>query len=330
MEYIIVKVWSNTCKILIIILYNPCRQLEKRQLEGIWKDLSGKIIWRGDFNAHSTLWGDRDDGNGIVLEEFIEEEGLVCLNDGSATRVYVSRGTESAIDLTIVSRNVADKCGWEILKDTTIGSDHYPIRVQVGMEVQKDGEMRGGRWILEKADWEKFREFSDEWLSVVEGSMSAEELCRVISSSIVDAAGAAIPKSEPRPLNRIVPKQCQEAVKERNRTFRKLKKSHNFQCLIEYKSTQALVRRAVRKAKKEYRRRFCDSVVCTTPIERIWGMMKKMKGIDRNYGYPLLIDGEDIVVTSKDKAEVTAKTLARVHSSDGGKERKVRDSFKIF
>lgn len=44
------------------------------------------------------------------------------------------------------------------------------------MELQNDSEMRGWRWILEKADWEKFRENSDEWLSSVEVSMSAEEL----------------------------------------------------------------------------------------------------------------------------------------------------------
>lgn len=57
LEYIIVEFWSNTGKILIINLYNPCRQLEMRQLEGIWKDLSGKIIWCGDFNAHKQkLW----------------------------------------------------------------------------------------------------------------------------------------------------------------------------------------------------------------------------------------------------------------------------------
>jgi len=191
--------------ILIVNMYNPCRQLEMRQLEEIWKDLSGKIIWCGDFNAHSTLWGDRDDGNGIVIEEFMEEEGLVCLNNGSNTRVDISRRTESAIDLTIVSRNVADKCEWRFLEDNTIGSDHYPIRVQVGVELQKDGEMRGGRWILERADREKFREFSDERLPIVEGSMSTEELCREISSSIVGAAGVAIPKSEPRSINKIVP-----------------------------------------------------------------------------------------------------------------------------
>jgi len=77
----------------------------------------------------------------------------------------------------------------------------------------------------------------------------------------------------------------------------------------EYKRTQAVVRRSVRKAKKEYWRRFCDSVGRTTPLERIWGMK-------RNYDYPMLIDGENIVTTSKDKAGVIAKMLARVHSSD--------------
>jgi len=56
-----------------------------------------------------------------------------------------------------------------------------------------------------------------------------------------------------------------------------------------------VVRRAVRKAKKEYWRRFWDSVGRTTPLERIWGMIKKMKGIDRNYDYPMLIDGENIL-----------------------------------
>lgn len=273
LEYVTVEVWSREGKILIINFYNPCRQLEMQQLGGIWKDMSGKIIWCGDFNAHNTLWGDKNDGNGEVLEEFMGEEGLICLNDGSTTRVDISRGTESAIDLTIVSRNVADRCEWEVLAGNMIGSDHFPILVQVGVEVHKDSAIRGGRWLLEKADWEKFTDLSDEWLSLVDDSMSVEGLCREVSTSILAAAGEAIPKSESRPLSRIVPwwsKECQDAVKDRNSIFRQLKRSHNFQCMMEYKRAQALVRRAVRKAKKEYWRKFCDSVGRTTPIERIW------------------------------------------------------------
>lgn len=88
--------------------------------------MSGKIIWCGDFNAHNTLWRDKNDSNGDFLEEFMGEEGLICLNDGSTTRVDIFRGTESAIDLTIVSRNVADRCEWEVLAGNMIGSDHFP------------------------------------------------------------------------------------------------------------------------------------------------------------------------------------------------------------
>lgn len=80
------------------------------------------------------------------------EEGLICLNDGSTTRVDISRGTESAIDLTIVSRNIADRCEWEVLAGNMIDSDHLPIMVLVGVEVHKDSAIRGGRWLLEKAD----------------------------------------------------------------------------------------------------------------------------------------------------------------------------------
>lgn len=127
LEYVTVEVWVKEGNIKVIHFYNPCNKLESSQLEEIWKDLEGRVIWCGDFNAHSTLWGDKDDVNGDVLEGFIEEEELVCLNDGSGTRIDVYRGTESAIDLTFGTRNVADKCEWEVLRGNTVGSDHYPI-----------------------------------------------------------------------------------------------------------------------------------------------------------------------------------------------------------
>lgn len=125
------------------------------------------MVWCGDFNAHSTLWGDKDDVNGDVSLGFKDEEELGCLNDGSGTRMDVVRGTESAIDLTLATVTLADKCEWEVLKDNAIGSDHFPIKIQVGMEVAIEHEVQNERWILEKADWNKFREFSDVMLSVI-------------------------------------------------------------------------------------------------------------------------------------------------------------------
>ena len=86
--------------------------------------------------------------------------------------------------------------------------------------------------------------------------------------------------------------------------------------LIEYKRAQGMVRKSIRKAKREYWRKFCDSLGRTTPIEKVWGMIRKMKGNGREYGYPVLTIGGDSITSSKEKAEIIGKTLAKVHSSE--------------
>ncbi len=59
-----------------------------------------------DFNAHSTLWGGtKEDVNGGVIEQLLEEKDLVCLNDGRRTRLDAHTGNMSVLDLTLVSNN---------------------------------------------------------------------------------------------------------------------------------------------------------------------------------------------------------------------------------
>lgn len=41
------------------------------------------------------------------------------------------------LDLTLVSEDMAGKSLWEVLKESTIGSDYYPIYCNTGIEVEK-------------------------------------------------------------------------------------------------------------------------------------------------------------------------------------------------
>lgn len=66
------------------------------------------------------------DGTGEIIEELIKIKNLVCLND------------ELAIDLTLVSERVAGRYNWKVIKQTTIGSDHYPIMTEVGMSLKSE------------------------------------------------------------------------------------------------------------------------------------------------------------------------------------------------
>jgi len=55
-----------------------------------------------------------------------------------------------------------------------------------------------------------------------------------IRSSIIAVADATIPKSKPKCLNKIVPwwsRECTEVVIERNKAFRLVKRTHDFQHL---------------------------------------------------------------------------------------------------
>lgn len=111
----------------------------------------------------------------------------MCLNDGMCTRVNVARGSEPAIALTIATQAIADRCNWEVLSESTVGSDHYPIVVQIEMELVREHVVRGGRWILSEADWETFSDFSEcGFLGVKNGpDLGIDSLCNAVTNTII-------------------------------------------------------------------------------------------------------------------------------------------------
>ena len=76
-------------------------------------------------------------------------------------------------------------------------------------------------------------------------------------------------------------KECCKAIQSRNKAFKVLKRNHTFQNLIEYKRLQANVRRIIKNAKKDFWRKFCNSVGRETGIDKIWKVIKTMNGIKR-------------------------------------------------
>ena len=133
---IVIEVWTKDGFMKMVNFYNPRKNFSLELLEELAVNLDGKLIYCGDFNAHSTLWDNYNDGNGEVIEKLMEIKNPVCLNDENGMRIYVRNGTE-AIDLTLVSETVAGICTWEIVKETTMGSDHYPIITEVGVRLEE-------------------------------------------------------------------------------------------------------------------------------------------------------------------------------------------------
>ena len=253
LEYVIIEVWTREGTIRIANFYNPCKKLSNELLEELAVHLGGKVICCGDFNAHSTLWGSGSDRNGTVIEDLMERKNLVCLNNGTGTRYNIRTGTESAIDITLVSDSLASVSSWDVIRGTTVGSDHYPIRIEIGRSLEENETEVPQKWSFSSADWEKFRRVSDQEMEKVYVSEDVEELNESVCQAILEAAKQSMQKKGGKHRKKIVPwwtKECDEAIKARNKAFKVLKKNNNFQNLIVYKKSQANVRRRIKNTKR--------------------------------------------------------------------------------
>lgn len=58
---------------------------------------------------HTIHWGSKNtDANGLVREKYIDDKRLVCINDGRGTRYNSTQKSQSVIDLTFTSIEIAD------------------------------------------------------------------------------------------------------------------------------------------------------------------------------------------------------------------------------
>ena len=118
-------------------------------------------------------------------------------------------------------------------------------------------------WVVGKAKWDKFLILCEQKIMTVEGSGDVDILNDEVSAAIYEAATGSVPRSKGKMRRKAVPwwtEQCSIAVKHRNIAFRTLKRTHNFQNLIQYKKAQAIVRRTIRQAKRTSWQSFCEKI----------------------------------------------------------------------
>ncbi|XP_044220816.1 uncharacterized protein LOC122991683 isoform X2 [Thunnus albacares] len=146
-----------------------------------------------------------------------------------------------------------------------------------------------------------------------------EEIDKKVEITLLEAAKQSISKSKGRMKRKAVPwwtDECSKIVKERNRALRLLRRTHNVQNLIRYKQEQARVRKIICKAKRQSWQTFCNKIGRSTPVGEVWGMIRSMRGVRREWQYPVLKMGEETAVSDEEKAEMLAKAFTQIHSSD--------------
>ena len=98
--------------------------------------MKNSTIHAGDFNAHSSLWDDHqpDDSRGDYIVDWMLDNNLACMNDGSPTRANRATAGLSTPAVTFVSDDISTKVKWTAVDETDMGSDHLPIVIEISNE----------------------------------------------------------------------------------------------------------------------------------------------------------------------------------------------------
>lgn len=125
-ESIVCRLFLKDFSLVLINLYIPPNvNFTKNNLNILLNSIdllsTDQLFFCGDPNAHHTSLGDsRDDFRGKQLLDFVSENNLVFLNDGSPTFFYTTGS--SVLDVTFVSASLALKCDWTSFNDQLLSS----------------------------------------------------------------------------------------------------------------------------------------------------------------------------------------------------------------
>lgn len=98
-----------TQNLYLINIYNPANEkINSVMISDIVDKLNGLVVVAGYLNCHHSLWGTVDSNyNRQEQIKIMNNNNLVLLNDGSPIRILRPGENISAVDITLVSNNIA-------------------------------------------------------------------------------------------------------------------------------------------------------------------------------------------------------------------------------
>ena len=98
-----------------------------------------------------TYGCDKDNSRRDRIDDFITENNICLLNDGSYTYLHPATGTFTSIDLSLCSPDILMEIDFRVASDS-YGSDHFPIIKKIGVSLPDPLP----RWNLNRTDWVQF------------------------------------------------------------------------------------------------------------------------------------------------------------------------------
>ena len=221
-------------------------------------------------------WGNKKaNTNGILTEEYLHRNALLCINDGQTTR----RLSDSVIDLFIVSPLVVPEVAvCETMSHEAVRSDHIGVMLEVYPKTRQDNAIFE-KFIVRKADYSLWRECTEErfkqWNNSGIKYKSVDEMAEAFMDIYTECMIEAVPKKEIKKTNRSKkPPWWSDRVSESKQELNRAKKDFrrrwtpaNFQIL---KSSEEAFETVMVNAKTEWTQQLCDKITYAGSSKEMW------------------------------------------------------------
>ena len=114
---------------------------------------SEESIMAADFNAQHTSWCRNNNAAGSSLNDQLVQLDTHSLMNTPHLSTTVH---DTGIDLSLVSNEMAAKTYWSIYPGLV--SDHLAVMLTIVNTTPPDSTPRPKRWLLELADWDKYKD----------------------------------------------------------------------------------------------------------------------------------------------------------------------------
>lgn len=255
------------------------------EISSIIRGNVGKTVIVGDYNAKSPLWGMiKTDARGAIMEEWIAQNDLVVINEGTKPTFQVENYT-SILDLTLVTPDLKDQIqNWDVLDEDTLSDHNY-----ISFELKQTNRLPGARpkfsgWQTKKFDECAFDRkvselhWDEEESSAGHFSLKLKKLC-----------DASMPKRRTHPRGKPVYWWTQniadlraECLRKRRAHTRSSKKGNlaiQTATWLDFQTTRKKLRNSIKLSKRAMWKKLCEEV-----DKDIWGqgykiVMKQVIGL---------------------------------------------------
>ena len=265
----------------------------------------------GELNGHSQMWDQiqpQDQREDEILDWILDND-LHILNDGSATRNSRITGNDSTPDISLCGSNWSAKTSWR-LAEPIGSSDHLPIFIELNHKIHyKPVVPKAAGWRRNDVDWSCFTNEIESKMSSLPDEPNLSLRVSRFNDIIISAAKIHVGRSKPSKKSKpwMTP-HVRTKIRTRNRLRRTIHQNRQ-----EWINACREATEAINEAKTESWKDLLQSAMSNSDGPNMWKIIQGLNGTpDANSPNEAMSHNGRTITDIKSKANIFINHYTRV------------------